>query len=62
MNRLYPIGIQNFEKLRKGGFVYVDKTALIHRLFMLTRLRLYIVLSLQVVIISSVVLAVSARV
>lgn len=27
MNRLYPIGIQNFEKLRKGGFVYVDKTA-----------------------------------
>ena len=31
MNRLYPIGIQNFEKLRKGGFVYVDKTALIHR-------------------------------
>ena len=32
MNRLYPIGIQNFEKLRKGGFVYVDKTALIHHL------------------------------
>lgn len=32
MSRLYPIGIQNFEKLRKGGFVYVDKTALIHRL------------------------------
>ena len=32
MNRLYPIGIQNFEKLRRGGFVYVDKTALIHRL------------------------------
>lgn len=32
MNRLYPIGIQNFEKLRKGGFVYVDKTAIIHRL------------------------------
>lgn len=27
MNRLYPIGIQNFEKLCKGGFVYVDKTA-----------------------------------
>lgn len=32
MNRLYPIGIQNFEKLRKGDFVYVDKTALIYRL------------------------------
>ena len=29
---LYPIGIQNFEKIRKEGFVYVDKTALIHRL------------------------------
>lgn len=29
---LYPIGIQNFEKLREGGFSYVDKTALIHRL------------------------------
>ena len=29
---LYPIGIQNFEKIRKDGFVYVDKTALIHRL------------------------------
>ena len=29
---LYPIGIQNFEKLRKGGYTYVDKTAIIHRL------------------------------
>jgi hypothetical protein len=29
---LYPIGIQNFEKLRKGGYTYVDKTAVIHRL------------------------------
>lgn len=29
---LYPIGIQNFEKIRKDGYVYVDKTALIHRL------------------------------
>ncbi len=29
---LYPIGIQNFEKIRKEGYVYVDKTALIHRL------------------------------
>ena len=27
---LYPIGIQNFEDLRKGGYVYVDKTAVIH--------------------------------
>ena len=29
---LYPIGIQNFEKIRKDGYVYVDKTASIHRL------------------------------
>ena len=29
---LYPIGIQNFEKIRQGGFVYVDKTAHIYNL------------------------------
>ena len=29
---LYPIGIQNFEKIRTGGFVYVDKTAQIYNL------------------------------
>ena len=29
---LYPIGIQNFESLRKGGFTYVDKTGLIYQL------------------------------
>ncbi len=28
----YPIGIQSFEKTRKDGFVYVDKTALIYDL------------------------------
>lgn len=28
----YPIGIQSFESLRKGGFAYVDKTALIYKL------------------------------
>lgn len=28
----YPIGIQNFEKLRTEGYVYVDKTALIYKL------------------------------
>ena len=28
----YPIGIQTFEKLRKEGFVYVDKTALLHKM------------------------------
>ena len=29
---LYPIGIQNFEALRRNEYVYVDKTNLIHRL------------------------------
>lgn len=29
---LYPIGIQNLEDIRKGGYVYVDKTALIYKL------------------------------
>ncbi len=29
---LYPIGIQNFEKLREGGYTYIDKTGLIYRL------------------------------
>lgn len=28
----YPIGIQNFEKLRTDGFTYVDKTALVYKL------------------------------
>nr|MCR4957508.1 AAA family ATPase [Prevotella sp.] len=28
----YPIGVQDFETLRKGGFVYVDKSALIYKL------------------------------
>ncbi|MGM9748741.1 MAG: AAA family ATPase, partial [Candidatus Cryptobacteroides sp.] len=30
---LYPIGIQNFENLRQRGYVYVDKTHLIHNLY-----------------------------
>ena len=30
--KLYPIGIQNFEKLRKSGYLYVDKTALIYKM------------------------------
>ena len=30
--RLYPIGIQNFEKIRKEGYLYIDKTALIHQM------------------------------
>lgn len=31
-NMLYPIGIQNFEKIIKGGFAYVDKTDLVYDL------------------------------
>jgi len=27
-----PIGVQNFEKLRRDGYLYVDKTALMYRL------------------------------
>ena len=32
MNKLYPIGIQSFESLRKGGYCYVDKTQLVYQL------------------------------
>ena len=28
----YPIGIQNFEKIRTEGYAYVDKTAIVYRL------------------------------
>ena len=29
---LYPIGIQSFKEIRTGGYVYVDKTALVYKL------------------------------
>ena len=32
MKRNYPVGIQNFEEIRKGNYLYIDKTALIYRL------------------------------
>ncbi len=32
MARKLPIGIQSFEKMRRDGFVYVDKTAYVHEL------------------------------
>ncbi|MBO6249080.1 MAG: AAA family ATPase, partial [Bacteroidales bacterium] len=32
MNMLYPIGIQSFEAIRQGRYVYVDKTDHIWRL------------------------------
>ena len=28
----YPIGIQNFKKIREDGYLYVDKTAFVHQL------------------------------
>lgn len=28
----YPVGIQSFESLRDGGFVYVDKTDIIYNM------------------------------
>ena len=32
MIRKYPVGIQNFEKIRNGNFYYVDKTDLLYQL------------------------------
>lgn len=31
-SKIYPIGIQNFEKIRVDGYFYVDKTALIYQM------------------------------
>lgn len=31
-NKIYPIGIQNFESLRQDGYFYIDKTALVYQL------------------------------
>lgn len=31
-DKIYPIGIQNFEKIRQGGYFYVDKTALMYKM------------------------------
>ena len=33
MGKLYPVGVQNFEKVISGGYEYIDKTALVYRLF-----------------------------
>lgn len=38
-SRIYPIGVQNFESLRREGYVYIDKTALIYQ--MVSRGRYY---------------------
>lgn len=37
-NRKLPIGIQSFENIRKGDFVYVDKTNLLYRLVQFSNL------------------------
>ena len=31
-NKIYPIGVQNFEKIRRDGYFYVDKTAHVYQL------------------------------
>ena len=28
----YPLGVQSFENIRKDGFLYIDKTALVHQI------------------------------
>lgn len=32
MSKIYPIGVQNFEKIRRGGYFYIDKTEQVYRL------------------------------
>ena len=31
-NKIYPFGIQNFEKIRNDGYFYIDKTALMYQM------------------------------
>ena len=45
--KIYPIGIQNFEKIRNDGYLYIDKTALMYQMvktgsyYFLSRPRLF---------------------
>lgn len=32
MQRLYPIGIQTFSKIREGNYLYIDKTEYVYRM------------------------------
>ena len=32
MKRKYPVGVQSFESIRQGGYLYVDKTPLIYKM------------------------------
>ena len=43
----YPIGIQSFERIIEGGYVYVDKTELIYRL---THIRYFMWISTEGII------------
>ena len=31
-HKIYPIGIQNFEKIRNDGYFYIDMTALMYQM------------------------------
>ena len=42
MTRQYPVGIQTFEKIIKGGYVYIDKTDMVWNL---TQVSNYVFLS-----------------
>ena len=42
LQRRYPVGIQTFEKIIEGGYVYIDKTDLVWNL---TRMSNYVFLS-----------------
>lgn len=32
MANIYPVGIQSFDEIRKGGYIYIDKTEYIYEL------------------------------
>ncbi|WP_195534333.1 AAA family ATPase, partial [Bacteroides finegoldii] len=32
LQRLYPIGIQTFSKIREGNYLYIDKTEYIYQM------------------------------
>ena len=33
MANIYPVGIQSFDEIRKGGYIYIDKTEYIQKNF-----------------------------
>ena len=40
-NKIYPIGIQNFEKIRQDGYFYVDKTALMDIILLRKQIKIW---------------------